>query len=58
MFLSSLQWSNATAPYTVGLAFDLLLAALLVHLFLAFPTGRLRRRFERVVVAAGYFLAA
>src|ERR1700748_3624950 len=35
MFLSSLQWSSLGAPYTVGLAFDLLPAALLVHLFLA-----------------------
>ena len=57
MFLSSLQWSSAGVPYTVGLAFDLLLAALLVHLFLAFPTGRLEGTPERVVVAAGYAAA-
>ncbi len=57
MFLSSLQWSSAGLPYTVGLAFDLLPAALLVHLFLAFPTGRLEGEPERVVVAAGYAAA-
>jgi signal transduction histidine kinase len=57
MFLSSLQWSSASVPYTLGLAFDLLPAALLVHLFLAFPSGRLEGRPERVVVAAGYAAA-
>ena len=57
MFISSLQWANATAPYTVGLAYDLLPAALFLHLFLAFPSGRLGRRLERIVVAAAYFLA-
>src|SRR4051794_15614925 len=57
MFLSSLQWSSLGLPYTLGLAFDLLPAALLVHLFLAFPSGRLGRTPERVVVAAGYSAA-
>jgi signal transduction histidine kinase len=56
-FLSSLQWANAPAPYTLGLAFDLLPVALFVHLFLAFPDGRLQSRPERVVVAAGYTAA-
>src|SRR6185312_17540532 len=57
MFLSSLQWSSAGVPYTVGLGFDLLPAAILVHLFLAFPSGRLEGRPERIVVAAGYAAA-
>jgi signal transduction histidine kinase len=57
MFLSSLQWSSAGVPYTVGLGFDLLPAALLVHLFLAFPSGRLEGTPERVLVAAGYAAA-
>jgi signal transduction histidine kinase len=57
MFLSSLQWANAPAPYTLGLAFDLLPAAIFVHLFLAFPDGRLRSRPKRVVVAACYAAA-
>jgi signal transduction histidine kinase len=57
MFLSSLQWSSASVPYTLGLGFDLLPAALLVHLFLAFPTGRLEGTAERVVVVAGYAAA-
>jgi signal transduction histidine kinase len=57
MFLSSFQWANAAGPYTLGLAFDLLPVALFVHLFLAFPYGRLESRPERVVVAAGYAAA-
>jgi MYXO-CTERM domain-containing protein len=57
VFLSSFQWANAPAPYTLGLAFDLLPVALFVHLFLAFPDGRLGSHPERVVVAAGYTAA-
>jgi signal transduction histidine kinase len=54
MFVSSLQWTSAALPYTVGLAFDLLPPALLIHVFLAFPSGRLERPVERVIVAAAY----
>ena len=57
MFLSSFQWANAPAPYTLGLAFDLLPVALFIHLFLAFPDGRLERRPGRAVVAAAYAAA-
>ena len=57
MFLSSLQWANAALPYTIGLAFDLIPAALFLHVFLAFPSGRLQRRLERVAVAAAYSAA-
>jgi signal transduction histidine kinase len=57
IFLSSLQWSSASVPYTLGLAFDLLPAALFLHLFLAFPTGRLMLRRERLVVALAYAAA-
>ena len=58
MFVSTLQWASAPLPYTIGLAFDLLPVALLLHVFLAFPSGRLERRMERVVVAAAYSVAA
>src|SRR5437764_6114064 len=54
MFLSSLQWSNAALPFTVGMVFDLVPAALLLHLFLAFPSGRLELRPERLLVGAAY----
>ena len=46
MFLSSLQWANSALPYTIGLAFDLLVAVLFLHVFLAFPSGRLEGRPE------------
>jgi signal transduction histidine kinase len=55
MFLSSLQWANSALPYTIGLTFDLLVAVLFLHVFLAFPSGRLEGRPEQVLVAAGYF---
>jgi signal transduction histidine kinase len=57
MFLSSLQWANWALPYTIGLAFDLLPAVLFLHVFLAFPSGRLERPAERILVSAGYFAA-
>ena len=57
MFLSSLQWASAGIPYTLGLAFDLLPVALFLHVFLAFPGGRLGRARERRVVAASYSAA-
>jgi signal transduction histidine kinase len=58
MFASSLQWASAALPYTIGLAFDLVPAALFIHVFLAFPSGHLERGAERVVVAAAYAVAA
>jgi signal transduction histidine kinase len=57
MFMSSLQWASAQVPYTIGLVFDLLPAALFVHVFLAFPSGRLERRQERLIVGIGYAAA-
>ena len=56
-FLSSLSSSNYAVPYTVGIAFDLLPAVVFLHVFLAFPTGRLERSYERALVAAGYLTA-
>src|SRR6266508_4619549 len=57
MFLSSLGWANTAALHTIGQAFDLLPAIVFLHVFLAFPTGRLEHRFERALVAAGYATA-
>jgi signal transduction histidine kinase len=56
-FLATLTWSNLVAGFTIGQALDLLPAVLFLHVFLAFPSGRLKRRLERVIVAAGYFTA-
>ena len=55
--LGALQPANAGLPFTVGQAFDLLPIAIFLHVFLAFPTGRLRSRPERMVVGFGYLVA-
>jgi signal transduction histidine kinase len=57
LFISNLQWSSASLPYTVGLAFDLLPLALLLHVFLAYPSGRLEQRIERAVIGCAYAAA-
>jgi signal transduction histidine kinase len=54
-FLSALSWSNIAALYTLGITFDLVPAAIYVHVYLAFPTGRLERRADRLIVGAAYF---
>jgi len=56
-FLSSLSSANLAIPYTVGLAFDLLPAVIFLHVFLAFPSGRVERPYERAVLAVGYLTA-
>jgi signal transduction histidine kinase len=52
--LSNLAWANGTVVRSVGLAFDLLPVVLFLHVFLAFPDGRLPGRLARAIVAAGY----
>ena len=56
-FLSSLSTANAPLPYSIGIAFDLLSAVLFLHVFLAFPSGRLEGWFERALVGTAYFVA-
>jgi signal transduction histidine kinase len=56
-FLSALSWSNASVPYTIGIFFDLVPAAIYIHVYLAFPTGRLERRIDRWVVGLAYIVA-
>jgi hypothetical protein len=56
-FVPTLAWANAAVPITIGEAFDGLPPVLFLHVFLAFPSGRLERRLERAVVAAGYVAA-
>jgi signal transduction histidine kinase len=57
MFLSSLSVSDVPLAFTGGVAFDLVAAVLFLHVFLAFPTGRLNGRIERAIVGAAYFAA-
>ena len=51
---SGWQFSERAGEYTLGAAFDVVPAAIFLHVFLAFPDGRLRSRLERVLVCAGY----
>src|SRR6266536_2207994 len=56
-FLATLDWASAAVPYTIGVALDLLAPVLFLHVFLAYPSGRLSGRLERVVVAGAYAAA-
>ncbi len=53
-FLGTLDWSTADVLYTVGVALDLLPPLLFLHVFLAYPSGRLVGRPERAIVVAAY----
>jgi hypothetical protein len=55
--LSALQLTHVDALYTIGAVFDILPAAVFLHVFLAFPDGRLGSRFQRVLVASAYAAA-
>jgi signal transduction histidine kinase len=55
--LSILQWTRQPLLNTVGQLCDLLVATVWLHLFLAYPSGRLAGRAERVVVIIGYVAA-
>ena len=54
---STLQWAPQPVLHTAGQLCDLLLPALWLHVFLAYPSGRLSRRPERLLVIAGYVAA-
>ena len=54
---SGWQFSGRAGEYTLGAAFDIVPAAIFLHVFLAFPDGRLRAKVERVLVAAAYLAA-
>jgi signal transduction histidine kinase len=56
-FLATLDWAHAAVPYTIGVALDLLAPVLFLHVFLAYPTGRLAGRLERTIVAGAYAAA-
>ena len=55
--LSILQWASQPFLNTVGQLTDLLVAAIWLHVFLAYPSGRLAGRAERVVVIVAYLAA-
>jgi signal transduction histidine kinase len=53
-FLAMLGWSNVDVLHTVGQTLNFLPPILFLHVFLAFPNGRLERPFERAIVGAAY----
>ena len=55
--LSCLSSASAELPLTIGQAVDLLPFAVFLHVFLAFPSGRLRGRPERWLVGGAYVIA-
>jgi signal transduction histidine kinase len=56
-FVTSLSASDDDLLFTIGIALDGLFLALLGHLLIAFPTGRLETRAERLVVIGIYCVA-
>jgi signal transduction histidine kinase len=54
---SGWQFASHGLPYTLGAAFDIVPAAVFLHVSLAFPDGELRSRFEHVLVGAAYAAA-
>ncbi len=54
-FLKSLTFSNNSVVFTISSIGEVLIYALLVHLLLSFPTGRLESRLDRILVAIAYF---
>ena len=56
-FLSGLSWTTSDVPFTIGQSFDLVPPVLFLHVFLAYPSGRLRSRSERILITAAYVTA-
>jgi signal transduction histidine kinase len=56
-FLSTLSWADGRLLHTIGQAFDLVPLVVILHVFLAFPTGRLGGRLERALLTVGYAAA-
>ena len=56
-FASTLVWSTSDVPHTIGQTIDLVPPVLFLHVFLAFPDGRLKTPFVRVLVATTYVTA-
>jgi len=56
-FVVTLSWTTNDLAFTIGQSLDLVPPVLFLHVFLAFPTGRLEGRFERGLIAAAYATA-
>ena len=56
-FVVTLSWTTNDLTFTVGQALDMVPPVLFLHVFLAYPTGRLEGRFERELVGFAYLTA-
>jgi signal transduction histidine kinase len=56
-YLTTLIWTSSDVPVTIGSALDKLPGVLFLHVFLAFPSGRLGSRFARLLVGVAYVTA-
>ncbi|MET0768587.1 MAG: histidine kinase [Solirubrobacteraceae bacterium] len=56
-FLGSLTYANAAVPFTIGTVFDNLWVGALIHMLVAFPTGRVAAGLERRLVIVGWLAA-
>ncbi len=56
-FLTDLAWITSDVPFTIGQALDLLPPVLFLHVFLAYPSGRLRSHFARGLIVTAYSTA-
>src|SRR5258705_13227951 len=55
--LKALAFSNNSFVFTIGSLGEVLIWALLIHLLLSFPAGRLGSGVDRLIVAIAYFNA-
>ncbi len=55
--VSLLQWSDQPVVYSLGHLADMVAPAVFLHVFLAYPTGRLEGKAERLLVLCGYATA-
>ncbi len=56
-FFTSLVWAHHAVPSTLGQALDLVPPVLFLHVFLAFPDGRVRERSVRLLLVVAYTTA-
>jgi signal transduction histidine kinase len=57
-FLTALTGSDDSLVWTIGVALNAIPAAFLIHLLIAYPSGRLQSSWERFVVVTGYVLVS
>jgi signal transduction histidine kinase len=55
---TGLMGSDESIPWTVGLVLSALPAGFLIHLLIAYPSGRLQSRWELMLVVVGYVLVS